>query len=209
MKREEYLLNPCNASALPFWKENSVIVPKHMLVVRDDQFSLAMRKEYRDEPYFKMIHDLSGILRQHVPAGYQLIKGEIKDYVQHIADCYTQERISEAELAAYQKRPTYHANLWLALADGTTGQIAASGIAEVDREMGEGILEWIQVSPEYRKRGLGEYVVKELLYRMKDIANFATVSGRLLNPTKPERLYELCGFGSKVVWHILVEQMPK
>lgn len=206
MKKEEYLSEPCSASALPFWKERSVIVPEHMRVVRDDLFFSAMWKEYTDELYFKRIHHLKSVTHQKVPLGFRLIKGEIADYARHIAACYTLETISEEALAAYQKRPTYHANLWLALADDKTGHIAASGIAEVDREIGEGILEWIQVSPEYRKRGLGEYVVKELLYRMKDIAGFVTVSGRVGNPTKPEQLYEKCGFCGKVLWHVLVKQ---
>ena len=32
-------------------------------------------------------------------------------------------------------------------------------LPELDREIGEGILEWIQVSGDYRRRGLGSYLV--------------------------------------------------
>ncbi len=56
-----------------------------------------------------------------------------------------------------------------------TEKTAATGIAEFDVRIGEGILEWIQVSPEYRNRGLGAFVVNELLYRMQGKAGFVTV----------------------------------
>ena len=74
---------------------------------------------------------------------------------------------------------------------------------ELDKETGEGILEWIQVSQAYRGRGLGCYLVSELLWRMRDAADFATVSGQCGNPSNPERLYCACGFTGTDVWHIL------
>lgn len=60
-----------------------------------------------------------------------------------------------------------------------------------DREIGEGILEWIQVSRDYRGCGLGRYIVSELLWRMKDTADFATASGQCHNPNNPKVLYRL------------------
>jgi len=81
--------------------------------------------------------------------------------------------------------------------------VAASGIAELDRDCGEGVLEWIQVSEQHRRRGLGVYLVNELLWRMKDLARFVTVSGRCGNLNNPEGLYRKCGFTGDDVWHIL------
>lgn len=91
----------------------------------------------------------------------------------------------------------------MAIKDNQTGNIAATGIAELDREIGEGVLEWIQVSGNYRRCGLGSYIVFELLWRMKDKAGFATVSGQCHNPTNPEELYRKCGFTGSDVWHVL------
>lgn len=34
-------------------------------------------------------------------------------------------------------------------------------------------------------------------------ASLVTVSGRVKNKTRPEILYESCGFEAKVLWHIL------
>lgn len=205
MTKEEYLKSPCKASSLPFWKTNSVAVPAHMLVLRDDALTPEILHMYTDEPYFKLFHSLRHIEPQWVPIGFRLVEIEIVDYARHIQACYEQEGVSVEELRAYQDRPTYAPELWLALADEQTGQLAATGIAELDREIGEGILEWIQVSADFRRRGLGRYIVNELLYRMKGNADFVTVSGKISNQTKPESLYKKCGFDGKVVWHILTK----
>ena len=96
--------------------------------------------------------------------------------------------------------------LWLAVKDNLTEITVATGIAELDIRIGEGILEWIQVSPEYRHMELGTFVVNELLRRMKGNADFVTVSGKVNNKTNPLALYERCGFSEKVIWHVLSKQ---
>ena len=55
---------------------------------------------------------------------------------------------------------------------------AALGIAEIDRNVPEGSLEWIQVLPSIKGKGLGKVLVLELLHRLKARADFTTVSGR-------------------------------
>ena len=75
------------------------------------------------------------------------------------------------------------------------GKMAASGIAEYDKACREGFIEWVQVLPEYRRKGFGKRIVDVLLYRLKNIgAEFATVSGNLDNITEPLALYRKCGF---------------
>ena len=67
----------------------------------------------------------------------------------------------------------------------------------------EGVLEWIQVSPNYRGKGLGKFIVRELRWRMRDKAEFVTVSGRVDNPSHPDILYKRCGFSNEEIWHVL------
>ena len=110
-------------------------------------------------------------------------------------------------MSQYLLRPVYDAALWLTVKDDQTGAIAATGIAELDREIGEGVLEWIQVSKGYRGKGLGSFIVSELLWRMKDKTDFVTVSGQCNNPTNPEKLYRKCGFTGNDTWHILRERI--
>lgn len=80
--------------------------------------------------------------------------------------------------------------------------IIASGIAEYDYEIKEGILEWIQVLPQYQHQGYGKIIVCELLNRLKSVcASFVAVSGLVDNETNPEKLYRSCGFtGNDIVY---------
>lgn len=84
--------------------------------------------------------------------------------------------------------------------------VAAGGIADYDRETKELILEWIQVLPHYRRKGYGQLTVNSLLLKMQDIAEFATVSGKVNNPANPQELYRKCGFTGNDVWHILTQK---
>ena len=127
----------------------------------------------------------------------------LSEYAGHISSCYDSIGITEEELSHYLLRPVYDAALWIAVKNNQTGEIVTTGVAELDQEIGEGVLEWIQVSEDYRGKGLGSFIVSELLWRIKDKADFVTVSGQCNNPTNPERLYRKCGFRGTDVWHIL------
>lgn len=178
-------------------------VPKGIKIIHNDDFSEAEYQQFDDEPYFRLFHSLQELSAPLIPEGFMLCDVTLKDYADHINKCYDSIGISEADLQSYITRSVYSAKLWLAVKDICTGEIVATGIAELDREIGEGVLEWIQVSKNYRGCGLGSYIVSELLWRMKGIAKFATVSGQCNNPTNPEWLYRKCGFIGTDVWHIL------
>ena len=201
--KEEYLKNPCSVSSIPYWKVKSITIPDDMKILHKEEYIDEENQHYVDEPYFRLIHNLKGLAKPVLPQGYSLCMGTLSEYAAHISTCYDGIGITEEELRSYTLRPVYDAALWLAVKDDHTGIIVATGIAELDREIGEGVLEWIQVSQGHRGKGLGRYIVLELLWRMKGTAQFATVSGQCHNPTNPEKLYRKCGFSGNDVWHIL------
>ena len=174
-----------------------------MCIVHQESFDKTEYQHYIDEPYFRLIHSLQDLSVQVLPQGYSLCKATFKDFAEHINSCYSGIGVTEADLRDYTARPVYDSALWLAIKDNQTDEVIATGIAELDKEIGEGVLEWIQVSEQHRGYGLGKYVVAELLWRMKDNAKFATVSGQCNNPTNPEALYRKCGFTGSDVWHVL------
>lgn len=202
ISKEEYLRNPCRSASIPYWKAACIAVPENMKIVHEEDFCADMLEPYIDEPYFHLLHDLQAVDPVEVPTGYSLSGGTAEEFAAHIHECYG-NGLTPAEVHACTKREVYCAELWLMLRDDKTGGIIASGIGELDQKMGEGILEWVQVSKEYRGRGLGSYIVGELLRRMKGRAKFATVSGQCNNPTKPEALYRKCGFAGNDVWHVM------
>ena len=202
MNAEQYITDPCGAASLPYWKTEQFAMPEGICVCRDDAFS-TQSIEGVDEPYFKLMHDLRQVQPLALPAGFRLVSAGLAEFARHINSCYGVKCMTEAELLAYLRRPTFDPALWFAIADTGSGELAASAIGELDGRIGEGILEWIQVSPAYRRSGLGRFLVSELLLRMQGRAQFATVSGRVNNPDKPFALYIACGFQNPVIWHVI------
>jgi len=201
--RNQYISDPCKAASIPYWKAKSITIPDGMKILHQDEYDDGENQRFVDEPYFRLIHNLKGLAEPVLPQDYSLCTATLSEYATHISGCYDGIGISEGELRSYTLRPVYDAALWLAVKDERTGNIVATGIAELDREIGEGVLEWIQVSQNHRGNGLGRYIVSELLWRIKGKAGFATVSGQCNNASNPEKLYRKCGFTGNDVWHIL------
>lgn len=201
--KEEYLASPCKAASIPYWKAKSITIADDMVILHRDEFNRSECQQYFDEPYFRLIHTLQGLSAPTLPTGYSIYSATLSDFAAHINGCYDKIQIDKEELHSYLTHPVYDADLWIAVKDNHTGVIIATGIAELDQEIGEGILEWIQVSKNYRRKGLGKYIVSELLWRMREKANFATVSGQCNNTTNPEKLYRCCGFAGSDIWHVL------
>lgn len=201
--KEQYLADPCAAASIPYWKARAIAVPDGMKILYGNEFDPAAFPAYRDEPYFRLIHDLKDLTQPILPPGYALCQPQLSDYAAHIGSCYDRIGTTEEELQVYTLRPVYDASLWVAIRENATGAIVATGIAELDREIREGALEWIQVSPGHRGRGLGHCLVSELLWRLQQKADFVTVSGQCGNASNPEALYRKCGFTGDHVWHIL------
>ncbi len=199
---KEYLSDPCSASSLPFWKIGRFPVPDGIRIVRGDEYDRADLSG-TDEPYFKLMHDLKNIKTALLPEGYRIALCDTAELAKHINECYPRERVTADELELYKLRPVYDETLWIAAAEEKSGLIAASGIGEFDAQTGEGILEWIQVSPSHRRRGLGAFIVCSLLQKLRSRAGFVTVSGRLNAESDPVKLYLSCGFAHTVIWHVI------
>lgn len=201
--KQQYLSDPCGESSLPYWKAVGMEVPENMLIQHDRNFCGECLTDYIDEPYFRLYHDLQMLHTASLPEGFQLCEAAPAEYAAHINQSYVGASITEEEIKSYFQHSVYSAELWIAVQECKSRKIVATGIAELDEQVGEGILEWIQVSPTYRGLGLGAYVVTELLTRIAKKAQFATVSGQINNPSKPENLYRKCGFQGNDIWHIL------
>ena len=204
MNANEYLLNPCEASSLPFWKTETVTIPNGMLIVRDDDFCQECYSTYDDTPYFKRIHHLRDIPRPCLPDGFTWSPApDCEVFGRHIMECYGAGEAIIQQIDSYRTHSVYDADLWICIQETASRRIAATGIAEYDPRIREGILEWIQVSAPFRRIGLGSSLVCALLERLKTKAAFVTVSGQTDSPFLPLVLYESCGFTGTALWHVL------
>ena len=201
----EYLNNPCGTLSIPYWKAKNIVIPPDMKILHDKDFRENILSDYTDEKYFRLYHSLKEIPKI-IANDFEIAtatRKDIKQIVQIINDSYTDISVSKELIKSYTNIPVYNASLWIMVKEKSTGKYAGCGIADFDAEAKELILEWIQVLPQYRGKKIGQFIVTELLFRMKDVADFATVSGKVDNATNPEALYRKCGFAGDDVWHIL------
>lgn len=204
----EYLDRPCSSLSIPYWKSKTIKIPQNIKIVHHNDFNEELLNDYYDERYFRLIHYLDDIDNE-VPNEFSVKTAKLSDIqliVETINDCYADLSVSYEQIFSYTKTKVYDSNLWILVYESKTNQIVGCGIADFDSEAKEGILEWIQVLPQYRGRKIGQLIVNQLLCRMKN-ADFATVSGKIDNVTKPEKLYRKCGFVGNDIWHILHKKM--
>ena len=201
----EYLNNPCGTLSIPYWKAKNIVIPPDMKILHDKDFREDILSDYTDEKYFRLYHNLKGIPKT-TNDDFEIVtatRKDVKEIVQIINDSYTDISVNKELIKSYTKTSVYNEDLWVMVKEKVTGKYVGCGIADFDTEAKELILEWIQVLPQYRGKKIGQLIVIELLFRMKGVADFATVSGKADNETNPEALYRKCGFVGNDGWHIL------
>ena len=202
---DAYLKNPCGTLSIPYWKNKNIVMPDNMRIVHDSAFCVEMLSGYTDEPYFRLLHNLESI-NTMVPERFLIKTATEKDLsviVDVINRSYPDISVTLDQVLSFRQHHTYDSSLWILVLDKQTSKVMGCGIAELDPEASEGVLEWIQVLPECRGQGIGQLIVNQLLRRIQGKAKFATVSGKVDNETKPELLYRKCGFSGNDLWHIL------
>ena len=86
MRAEEYIQDPCRASALPFWKTEQVRVPESISVLREDKFT-AEKPDGTDEPYFRLVCFPQNTERPELPAAFETAECGTEEYAEHISSC--------------------------------------------------------------------------------------------------------------------------
>lgn len=198
--KEKYLANPCGTLSIPYWKHKVINIPINIAIVHYLEFENQFDKYQR---YFRLMHNLDNIdtsISETEMIDFTLDKTRL---INMINICYNGQNISvnEKDVIKWLNHPTYNKKLWQKIEKD--GLIIASGIAEYDKEINEGIIEWVQVLPDYQNKGYGKAIVNSLLVELKNLgAKFVTVSGNIDNKTNPEKLYRSCGFNGNDIWYI-------
>ncbi|MGC9467590.1 MAG: GNAT family N-acetyltransferase [Anaerolineae bacterium] len=187
---------------------DSILALVQLAVIHDDYLAPAMRSSFRHrERYFRLIHFLGLSEQPLLPVGFSFVcvgmPQEAPVVSSLISQCYVDLKPSVRAIVGWTEYPVYAPDLWVWIVDEENREPAALGIAELDSGVREGSLEWIQVLPSYRGRGLGTALVWELLRRFQGCTDFVTVSGRVGGAGDPERLYRRCGFCGDDVWWVL------
>ena len=205
---EAYKRNPCKVSSIPYWKVKKLTIPSNIKIIHNDEFNETILDNYFDRRFFRLIHNLSNIPEFNI-AGIKLevIQSNRNDELADMINrsyAHSEIRVSTDYVNSLSTTQVYCPELWLgAVLDG---KLIGFIICDFDIEVGEAIIEWLQVLPEYRSRGIASGLICKALKTMSSFANFATVSGECDNITNPERVYRHCGFEGNDIWHILNEK---
>lgn len=201
MDKQLYLQDPCGTLSIPYWKWRTIQIPPDVLIMHHNEGKVA--DGYKVQRFFRIKHDLQNIQEPAVSVELITAEDELADMINL---CYDGQgiHVTEKDIQSWRQRRVYRPELWVKIVRDY--KIAASGIAEYDSETGEGILEWIQVLPEYQKQGYGQAIVNVLLKSLQPYAKFVTVSGSMENPNEPERLYRKCGFTGEDIWYICTRE---
>lgn len=169
----------------------------------------AQREFIQQRAYFRLSYK-GAIAVSELPSGFgfEPVRPEVEiDAVARlISTCYPGMHITPAVVRGWLQHPVYDPNLWLWVIHLETSEKAGLGIAERDRRVPEASLEWIQVHPDHRQRGLGRAIVTELVNRVADHVSFTTVSGEMESEHQPELLYRRCGFKGGDIWWLLSDE---
>lgn len=208
MELTDYLKDPCGLLSIPWWKQQRLTLPPHITILHHREFTLEAAAGCRDLVYFRLHHDLREVPERPAP-GFRILSLSPHDTaltVRIINASYDDIRMTESRVRAMGNSPAYCPALWVLARAEQTGEAAGCAMGEYLPESGEMSIEWVQVLPRFRRRGIGCALVSELLRRAPAGARFATVSGRTDNPANPEGLYRRCGFRGRDLWHILTKE---
>ncbi|MBU1093178.1 MAG: GNAT family N-acetyltransferase, partial [Firmicutes bacterium] len=170
MNLTEYLSNPCGSSSIPYWKDKIIDIPSNVQIYHEKDFINIEAKYLKLDKYFRLIHRLEHIPIEDHKVQIVIQKNDIDELMNMINICYQKENIqvSKKDVEQWISRSVFDEDLWVKIT--INGEIIASGIAEFDFETKEGILEWIQVLPEYQGCGFGKLIVNALINRLSKIA---------------------------------------
>ena len=212
--RLRYLWDPCRVSALAYWKERTYPKPQGLEVFLAETWQALPELEKasfsRIDTFFKLRHDLSNLEDPVLPPDFRFrtfdpeSEADFDHALAIIQGAYPSTDLNLPKLKALMDTPVYQADLWffLDILERDEFKPVAFALGDLDPLIGEGILEWIQVDPDYRRWGLGKALVLEILRRMKGRASFATVSGDVHNANDPLSLYRKAGFVGQGLWVI-------
>lgn len=201
---EAYKAAPCKALSIPYWKAANVTVPENMKIVHNSEFEETLLERYADKKFFRLIHRLDHILDFDSAIDIVTLSAYSEE---QLADMISRSYgdsgicVSASQVKDWTETEVYCPELWLGAVQ--SGELVGSILCDFDAEVGEGIIEWLQVLPEYRGRGIAAALTCRALRIMSAFADFATVSGECDNVTNPEAVYRKCGFQGDDVWHIL------
>jgi len=204
--KEQYIGDPCGVCSTAFWKNTFFQKPNEIQILHENEISTLDNSDNITR-YFRLLHNMKSINTVELNEGFYFQTVHAATQEEIVADiinlCYEDIEVTREQVSGWIKYSVFDNDLWVFVYEEDSESPIALGIADFDKDIKEGSLEWIQVIPEKRGLGLGQAIVNELLFRLKRKADFVTVSGLSEDKSNPESLYRKCGFTGDDIWCVI------
>ena len=224
---EKYLKDPIHTLAIPLWKHNTTAIRQDMMYVIDENFNEMLYRDFKDTLYLRLKHDLLNLKLSKIPNHYCFSSYKESDGVliyNVLKECYGDE-IEYDKIDHMIKDETFNDLLCVFLYNEKVFNLEnfihlrklnndkeknykplGLVIAQFDQKTKEASIEYLCVLEKYREKGLGTLLLQEILIRISNIADFATVSFKKEGNEHLEKLFRDAGFEGNAVWHMLRKQ---
>ena len=142
---EDYLKDPCGTYAAAYWKQGAFKMPEGMLLHSADGCELNLAEyelTHEITKYFKLIHRLESVPNVNLNSEFVFATADIKTQKGIVADiinaCYDAS-FSIETIKRWTEYEVFDSDLWVFVLEKNTEQPVALGIADFDKEIGEGL----------------------------------------------------------------------
>ena len=227
MDVKKYLKDPCNSLSMPYWKYKKTSTRSDTMIVHDSKFDPVLYRDWHDTLQFRMKHDLVYLTSKKINENFffeTVDEESLEDVIAVINQTDKEIEITKKDLNHWKSEESFCKELWILVynkkifhrikgkkvtydevgnkIDNKKYLPVGLMISNFDQTIKEASIELLEIIPSYRKLGLKESLVRESLFRISEIADFVTVSGKMENSQEYE-FYKNLGFTGDAVWHIL------
>ena len=217
INQTDYLKNPTACCLDTYRKHLRTSLRRDTVVLKDEKYNEVVYRDFIDTKYIKSIHYLQSIkmipLNEHYfihSVGFD----ELGKVVEIFNSCYEDVKVTLEEINKHWNGEDVDRDYWCFLyskkdfilhKETKIKDYQPIGLCIVDynKEIGEASLFCLGIKPQYRGKGLGLSLLKEVMLRASSTAKFMVTSYPVKNDFGLDNFFKQAGFTDETLWHYL------